>query len=312
MLQLLSCLRTLLLMIAFVLARPVFAEKAMGPRSFATPEEAAKALVDAARSADASSLRTLFGSTGSDIVDSGDSVQDTNDRQTFVELADQRLRIDRVGDGKAVLDLGDDAWPFPIPLVQRADGWVFDAQQGREEMLDRRIGRNELGVLRVMDAYLQAQAEYASADRDGDHVPEYAQKLRSEPGQRDGLFWEKEAEGTESPLGPLVADARAEGYRHGESSEPAPYHGYYFRILTGQGKQAPGGAHSYVINGNMIAGFGLLAFPAEYGSSGVMSFVLNQSGEIYQKDLGPNTSEIAGKITAYNPDVGWILVDRGP
>ncbi len=286
------------------------AAEASSPRDFGTPEEAAKALVDAAGAADAAGLAALFGSDGSDIIDSGDPVDDANDRKAFVDLAAQRLEIERIGDGQAVISLGEKDWPFPIPLTRRGDRWVFDVVQGREEILDRRIGRNELHVLRVMDAYLQAQAEYASEDRDGDQVAEYARKLRSEPGKFDGLFWETAENEPASPIGPLVADARAEGYRAGNTGKPIPYHGYYYRILTRQGAAAPGGKYSYIINGNMLAGLGLLAFPAEYGASGVMTFIVNQQGKIYQRDLGAKTELIAGAITEYNPDSSWQRVDR--
>lgn len=299
------CVSAILLM----LATPAAAESS-GPRDFSTPEEAAKDLVDAAGAADSSGLAALFGRDGSDIIDSGDPVEDANDRKAFVELAAQRLEIERIGDGQAVISMGANDWPFPIPLVRRGDRWGFDVAQGREEILDRRIGRNELSVLRVMDAYLQAQTEYASEDRDGDQVAEYAQKLRSEPGRFDGLFWETADNEPASPIGPLVADARAEGYRAEKTDKPIPYHGYYYRILTRQGSAAPGGKYAYVINGNMIAGFGVLAFPADHGSSGIMTFMVNQQGKIYQKDLGPNTEQIAGAITEYDPDSTWTLVDR--
>lgn len=285
---------------------------AADPPAFRSPEEAVKALIDAARGADGSGLLGVFGADGEDIASSGDAVQDANDRAAFVEMAQRKTDLERDGDSRVTLLLGDDAWPFPVPLVRRADGWIFDVAQGREEILDRRIGRNELSTLRVLDAYVQAQQEYASRDRDGDGVPEYAQRLASEPGQQDGLYWPVESGEPPSPLGPLVADARAEGYRRGESGAPVPYHGYYYRILTAQGKDVPGGAYSYVINGNMIAGFAMLAFPAEYGASGVMSFIVNHVGAVYQKDLGPETAKLAEGFRTYDTGAGWTLVDRGP
>lgn len=296
--------------VTLLLAASVWAADSLSPREFKTPEEAAQALIDAAGSAGSAGVAAIFGSEGSEIVSSGDPVEDENDRQAFVDLAAQQLRIERIGDEQAIISLGANDWPFPIPLARRGDRWIFDVAQGREEILDRRIGRNELSVLRVMDAYLQAQAEYASEDRDGDQVAEYAQKLRSQPGKFDGLFWETTGSEPASPIGPLVADARAEGYRAGESGQTTPYHGYYYRILTRQGSAAPGGKYSYIINGNMIAGFGLLAFPADYGASGIMTFMVNQQGKVYQKDLGPKTEQVAGAITEYNPDSGWELVDR--
>lgn len=293
-----------------VFAVPVGAADLVPAQRFATPEEAAKVLVDAARAGDAAGLAAIFGAAGEDIASSGDPVADENDRKTFVDLAGQGTRIERVGEQQAIVHLGSNDWPFPVPLVHVGDAWVFDARKGREELLDRRIGRNELSVLKVMEAYLQAQAEYASLDRDGDQVAEYARKIRSEPGQFDGLFWETAENEPASPLGPLVAEARLDGYRRINAEQPIPYHGYYYRILTRQGPGAPGGKYSYIINGNMIAGFGMLAFPADYGSSGIMSFIVNQQGTIYQKDLGPKTDQIAGKINEYNPDSSWEPVDR--
>lgn len=279
------------------------------PRMFGTPEEAAKNLVDAARSGDKDGVTAIFGGDGADLVSSGDPVADDNDRRSFVDLADRQLRVERIDDRQAILVLGPEDWPFPIPLVRRDQAWVFDIEKGREELLDRRIGRNELAVLRVMEAYLQAQAEYASRDRDGDGLAEYAQKVRSEPGTFGGLYWQTGANEPPSPLGPLMADARAEGYHSGHAARPIPYHGYYYRILTRQGGSAPGGGYSYIINGNMIAGFALLAFPADYGASGIMTFIVSQQGKIYQKDLGAKTARIAARVNEYNPDSSWALVE---
>ncbi|MGH8508221.1 MAG: DUF2950 family protein, partial [Gammaproteobacteria bacterium] len=200
----------------------------------------------------------------------------------------------------------------PIPMVKSGNGWQFDVEQGREEVLNRRIGRNELSALGVLNGYVEAQFEYANADRNGDGVSEYAQKLRSEPDKFDGLFWDAAPGQPPSPLGPLVAEARAEGYRvSSRANGRSPYHGYYYRILTRQGSHAPGGKYDYVINGRMIAGFGMLAFPAEYGSSGVMTFIVNHQGKIYQKDLGPKTAQIVGALKEYDPDSSWELVETG-
>jgi hypothetical protein len=206
------------------------------------------------------------------------------------------------------LEVGDNGWPFPIPVVKMTDGWRFDTAAGRDEILNRRIGRNELDVLRVMRAYLEAQREYASRDRDGDGVLEFAQKISSSPGRTDGLFWPPQQNGEMSPLGPLFVYAQSEGYfRNGAASrgQPRPFHGYLFKILMQQGKNASGGKYDYIINGNMIGGFGLLAWPAEYGDSGIMTFMVNQQGRVYQKDLGSDTARIARKITAYDPDRTW-------
>ncbi len=202
------------------------------------------------------------------------------------------------------------SWPFPIPLVKAAGGWQFDTEAGLEELLNRRIGRNELDVLQVMKVYVEAQREYASRDRDSDEVLEFAQKITSSEGRTDGLFWPPQLNGEISPLGPMVADAQAEGYdRIGKTGnrEPQPFHGYLFRPLTRQGKHAPGGKYDYVINGNMIGGFALVAWPAAYGESGVMTFIVNQQGRVYQRDLGPVTAKTVRKLSAYDPDSKWQL-----
>ena len=276
---------------------------------FASPEEAAKALIEATRANDMNRLTAIFGGN-SDLLSSGDAVADKNVRDAFVALADQKVGFEKSGDRQTILQVGPENWPFPIPIVSDGGGWMFDAEQGKEEIINSRIGRNELSVLEVMTTYVEAQAEYANVDRNGNGVSEYEQKIRSTPGQFDGLFWEASAAGP-SPLGPLVAEARGEGYSVEQSDKPTPYHGYYYRILTRQGSEAPGGKYDYIINGNMIAGFGLVAFPAEYGSSGIMSFIVNHQGKIHEKDLGPETASIAGAMEEYNPDSTWELVDTG-
>jgi hypothetical protein len=222
------------------------------------------------------------------------------------------MGVELIGEDKAIIHLGNTDWPFPIPIVKKGDNWLFDAEQGRQEILNRRIGRNELSAIGAIKGYVEAQFEYANADRDDDDVSEYAQKLRSEPGKFDGLFWEVEEGQPQSPLGPLIAQARAVGYKVKPWAEqPSPYHGYYYRILTRQGRNAPGGKYDYIINKNMIAGFGLVAFPAQYGSSGIMTFVVNHQGKIYQKDLGPKTGAIVEKINEYNPDSTWEPFQAG-
>jgi hypothetical protein len=217
----------------------------------------------------------------------------------------------RSSDTFVILEVGDDLWPFPIPIVKTNGGWYFDTAVGKEELLNRRIGTNELATIPVMRAYVDAQREYASEDRDGSEILKYAQRLVSSPGKHDGLYWPLEPGGEESPLGPLVAYAQEEGYnpeiRAEEEVERGPYHGYHFKILTRQGKHARGGQYNYVINGNMIAGFALVAWPAEYGDSGIMTFIVNQQGRVYQKDLGPNTAKLARNMTEYDPDPTWRL-----
>jgi len=276
---------------------------------FARPEEALAALRSATSMADTNALRALLGPDGYDL-QNPDRVQATNDLATFHAALIATNQLVRVSDTNIVIEVGADLWPFPIPLVKTGGGWHFDANEGREELLNRRIGRNELDVLKAMRAYVDAQREYAGEDRDGSGVLKYAQRIRSSPGKTDGLYWPTELNGEESPLGPLVADAQEQGYfskQSGENAEPQPFHGYYFRILTRQGKNAPGGKYDYVINGNMIGGFAMVAWPAEYYDSGIMTLIVNQQGRVYQKNLGPETSKIARGMTEYDPDPSWRL-----
>ncbi len=281
-------------------------------RSFTMPDQAVKTLLEAARSGDPGQIAVLFGARGAELFSSGDEIEDKNDREAFAAMAEEKTRLDQAEAGRAILHVGQQDWPFPIPIVKSDEGWRFDAEQGREEILNRRIGQNELGTLGTLNGYVEAQFEYANVDRNGDGVAEYAQKLRSEPGKFDGLFWDAAPGQPPSPLGPLVADARAEGYSlKSPENGPLPYHGYYYRILVRQGSQAPGGKYDYVINGRMIAGFGMVAFPAQYGSSGIMSFIVNHQGKIYQKDLGPDTDRIAAALKEYDPDPSWALLETG-
>jgi hypothetical protein len=274
--------------------------------SFQTPDDAAQALLAALESGEQDRLIAIFGSKEAELLSSGDEIEDKNNRSEFVRLASEKILMEMTEEGNAVMHVGNTDWPFPIPIVKTDTGWQFDAEQGHQEILNRRIGRNELSTVAAIRGYLEAQFEYANADRDGDGVLEYAQKLRSEPGKSDGLYWEAEEGAPQSPLGPLIAEAKAEGYKvEGASNEPSPYHGYYYRILTRQGDNVPGGKYDYVINGNMIAGFALVAYPAQYGSSGIMTFVVNHQGRIYQKDLGPKTAEYVAEIEEYNPDSTW-------
>ena len=293
-----------LALVALLLSPP--AARAQGPASYKSPEDAAAALVAAARADSAQAIVKVLGTAGKKLVYSGDPVADKNGRAGFVAGYEEAHKIAAEGETRAVLELGSDAWPFPIPLVRAASAWHFDTKAGAEEILARRIGRNELNTIEVCRAYVAAQVEYASKDRQGDGLREYAMKFRSDEGKHNGLFWPAAQGEEESPLGPLVASARAEGYGpRAKGEKPAPFHGYYFRILTRQGKAAPGGAYSYVAKGHMIGGFALVAFPAKYRDSGVMTFVINQDGVVYQKDLGPETATLARKITSYNPDASW-------
>jgi hypothetical protein len=281
---------------------------------FATPEEAMKTLVDAARAKNRVAFGEIFGAGALQQLLSGDPVQDDREMDQFAAAVEKSAKLERVNEAKFTLTIGERNWPFPIPIVKGENSWRFDTQAGAEEILNRRIGENELSAILTSRAYVLAQWQYfteAGADKDG--VAEYAQKFISSPGKRDGLYWETAADEKPSPLGSLVAAARAEGYaRKDDSSAPkrAPYHGYYFKILARQGAHAPGGKYNYIINGNMIAGHALVAYPDKWGISGVMTFIVNQQGRVYQKNLGPKTAQIAAAMAEYNPDPSWKLVEE--
>lgn len=274
-----------------------------GERSFATPQDAAQALVDAAGRNDTAALLKLFGPQGADIVQSGDPAQDKEARAEFARRTHEKMeiQIEPSNPNRAVIVAGNQDWPFPIPLVRTKNGqWHFDAAQGRVEILARRVGRNELVAIDVCRAYVEAQMEYASRDRDVRGVLEYAQKIGSAPGKKNGLYWEGEPDNL---VPKAFADAAAAMFAEGK--KPVPYHGYYFHILTAQGPDAPGGACSYIVNGQMIGGFALIAYPAEYGVSGIKTFLVNHSGIVYEKDLGAATGTLALQITRFNPDKTW-------
>jgi hypothetical protein len=276
-------------------------------KTFATPEAALAALASAVMTTNRAELHAIFGPAAEDVVNP-DAVQAANEFATFATALGETNRLVRESDTRRVLELGNDHWPFPVPIVQQNGGWFFDTAAGKDELLNRRIGGNELETLKTVRTYVQAQREYASRDRDGDDVLEYAQNLLSTPGNHDGLYWSPEPDGEISPLGPLVAAAQAEGYQKstGEKSGPKPFHGYCFKILTRQGMHAAGGKYDYVINGNMIGGFALAAWPSDYGDSGVMTFIVNQQGRVYQKALGPDTAKTAEAMKAYDPDKTWM------
>ena len=278
---------------------------ASAQQSFQSPEDAATALAAAAKSGATSDILKVLGNKAADIVESGDVVADKAARERFAAAYDDKHSISMEGNKKAILILGKDDFPFPIPLRHSRSGWEFDAAEGRIEILYRRIGRNELEAIQTARAFVDAENEYADKDR-GAGPGVYAQRIVSSPGKKDGLYWPPD--GDESPLGELAAKASAEGYKVG-SSEPQPYHGYYYRILTRQGPNAPGGEMDYVVNGKMIGGFALVAYPDEYGNSGVMTFVVNHKGEVYQKDLGELTEAIAKRMKEFNPDQTWKKVE---
>jgi hypothetical protein len=279
-----------------------------GQQVFPSVAAAAKALVAAARIDDMAALSSILGGDAKEILSSGDPVADNNARDNFVAKYEQMQRLAYDDRGRVILYLGADNWPFPIPLVKNGDGWVFDTEAGKKELLFRRIGRNELYTIDVLADLAEAQQEYASEIRDNGSVKQFAQKIQSGPGKHDGLYWPVSSGEEESPIGPLIADATAEGYKTGASA-PIPFHGYYYRILSRQGKNAPGGAKDYLVEGKMTHGFAILAYPATYRASGVMTFMINQDGVIVQKDLGADTAKVASQITEYNPDATWQEVD---
>jgi len=279
-------------------ARPGFVQS-----TYASPEDAAKALADAIRSDERKQIWRVLGPGASKFIRSGDPVQDEDAREAFVAAYDKSVKFEHDGKARATLLIGPTDFPFPYPLVMKEGRWQFDAKRGNEQVLDRRIGRNELAAIKVCLAYVDAQREYARMDRDGNGLLEYAQKLASTPGKHDGLYWETQAGEAPSPLGPLTANARSQGY--GRQGPGDPYHGYYYKVLTGQGKDAPGGAYDYIVNDRMIGGFALVAYPARWGNSGVMTFICNHDGVVFERNLGKDTVATASAMTIFNPDAGW-------
>ncbi|MDQ7823674.1 MAG: DUF2950 domain-containing protein [Candidatus Eremiobacteraeota bacterium] len=280
---------------------------AAGQKVFGTPEEAAKALIEACKVNDRAALMELFGDSARDMVITSDEALEKAWRREFYDWALEAQKLEKKQDGKIVVIVGVKEWPFPIPLIKDGQGWCFDTASGRVEILNRRVGMDELKAISACRAYVKAQKQYADKDRNGDDVLEYAQKIGSSPGKKDGLYWPDEKDAELSPLGPLVAEAGDYGKARKQGD---PYYGYYFRILNGQGDKAAGGAYDYLINGHMLAGFALLAYPAAYRSSGVMTFMVNSNGRVYQKDLGADTAGTAGAMEKYNPDSTWKLVEE--
>jgi hypothetical protein len=275
--------------------------------TFKSPEEAVQALVTAAKADDGSKLLAIFGPGSEDLVFSGDQVADKNALRKFAGEYEVKHALEEQGPGKMVLHVGNDDWPLPVPIVKKGQSWVFDTPAGKEEILNRRIGRNELATIDVLRAYPAAQREYASEDRDRNGEMEFAQKIVSTPGKHDGLYWPAKPGEEESPFGPLIAAATRQGYTRKEGQR-TPFKGYFYRILKGQGKDAAGGAYNYVVNGKMVLGYALVAYPAKYGSSGIMTFIVNQDGNVYQKDLAKDTDKLAGAMTIFDPDKTWKKV----
>src|SRR5215469_12135339 len=294
---------------AILVATPVLASSmALAQQDYKTPQDAVDALVATAKSGDQKAALAVLGRGGEDIISSGDKVSDNAIRERFVTSYDTKHQIAMEGDSKAILVIGNNAYPFPIPLARNKDGtWSFDTVAGRQEILARRIGHNELDAIQTSLAYVDAQNDYAAKDRgEGEGEGAYAQRFISQSGKKDGLYWPTAQGEEESPLGELFADASRQGYRAGEGR--SPYHGYYYKILTKQGPAATGGAADYVVRGKMIGGFALVAYPAEYRNSGVMTFIVNHDGEVFQKDLGPQTAQLAERMISFNPDHSWTKV----
>lgn len=291
---------------ALVLVAAAFGQAvlAAGPKSFPSPDAATEALVAASRTGKVSEVLTVLGSGAKSLLGSGDPVADAAGLQHFVQLYDQRHGLQAPTETSRSIVLGNDEWPFPIPLMKGKSGWSFDAKAGEAEILARRVGQNELDAIQVCLGYFNAQGDYRSRNPEGAPVPHYADRLISAPGKRDGLYWAAGKDEPESPMGPAVGGARQAGYAL-EHGKHAAYHGYLYKILTAQGPKAEGGARDYKIDGKLVDGFALVAYPATYGSSGVKTFLVNQSGVVLQKDLGRNTAKKASAITRYDPDASW-------
>jgi len=288
-----------LIVLLVICSMAVFAQED-GQKTFASPSEAAQALYDAGKANDIDALAAVLGTSSREVLSSGDRVQDNNARETFLTRFEQMNRIGKAGDGSRILYIGADNWPFPISLKQTNGKWYFDTVSGKQEVLFRRIGKNEYAAIRVMNALAGAQLDYHA------RFSHYTDKWVSSEDKQDGLYWKAVEGQPQSPVGPLVAYAAAQGYSKGE--QPEPFHGYFFRILTQQGANAKGGAKSYLVSGNMTGGFAFLAYPAEYRSSGVMTFLIDQNGIMYEKDLGPQTADVAKAISSFNPDQTWAQV----
>jgi len=309
--QTIRCISLLAVTAALLMATDLFSVRASpagpagSPRTFSSPAEAVKALADATKIEDHATIDAIFGPDVKELL-SGDAKQDALEFAAFAQSIGTYAQLVQKSDDQFVLNIGDQNWPFPIPLVRKAGVWSFDTAAGKEEIVNRRIGADELNAIGVCRTYLAAQREFASVDRNGDGVFEFAQRLRSTPGHKDGLYWPAGPDEEASPFGPLIAELHADGYG-GKTAEgePQPFKGYRFKILTAQGAAAPGGAYNYIINGHLIAGFALVAYPAHWGESGIMTFIVNQWGKVYERNLGAQSAEIAAAMTEFDPDPDW-------
>jgi len=299
------------LLCASLLVTPLaFAENSAAQQVFPSPAAATNALLAADKADGMKTLSAILGPDADQILSSGDPVADKNARDDFARCYDEMHRLEYDDQGRVILYIGANNWPVPIPLVKNSDGWAFDTAAGKEELLYRRIGRNELFTIKVLEDLAEAQTEYASDAHDGETAGLFARKILSDTGKQDGLYWATAEGQPESPIGPLVASATEAGYKKDAGGSPIPFHGYYYKVLTGQGTNALGGAKNYLVAGKMTQGFAFLAYPAEYRASGVMTFMINQDGVIVQKDLGPDTAKLASATSEYNPDKTWQEVDE--
>ena len=306
-----SLVKTALFVISLMLIAAVANAQEPGQKTFSTPQDAGKALYEAVKSGDKAATLAVLGQSSASVISSGDEVQDTKNGEFVTQRYEQMNRWAKEVNGSQILYIGAENWPFPIPLKDNAGRWYFDSKVGVKEILFRRIGKNELAAIRVCDVLVDAQRDYFEQTHDGDTVHQYAQKFTSDEGKQNGLYW-KVAEGQpESPVGPLVAYATGEGYGGEKTAAAQPFHGYFYHILKGQGANVKGGAKSYIVDGKMTGGFAFVAYPAEYRNSGVMTFLVDASGVVYQKDLGPNTVELAKQMKDYNPNPTWVVAYEG-
>ena len=298
-------LLVLLILAVLLTSRTSAAQAISGQKTFPSSSEAVKNLMAAARSGDPAQLVPIIGPQAGALIASGDLGAAKQVLANFVKAYDEKHAISSEAQGFEFLQVGKGDWPFPFPIVRDGETWYFDIDRGNEEILDRRVGRNELGAIAVCEGYVQSQKDYAAKGRDGNPRGIYAQRFLSAPGKQDGLYWPVSKGEPESPMGPLVASAALENSSQPSAEAPAPYYGYYYKILTAQGPDAPGGENSYIVDGKLTGGFALIAYPAKYDFSGVMTFIVNQDGVVYQQDLGDQTTDSASKITAFNPDSSW-------
>lgn len=279
------------------------------PKGFASGQEAVDAFIKAIKDNDNNEVMKIFGDDANELINSGDPIADKERRKIFIEAYDTKHKIEPDGNDY-ILVVGKNEWPFPIPLIKNGEQWQFDTEEGKEEIIDRRVGFNELTAIQVMLAIVDAEREYAKEKHDSSGLHVYAQKFKSDPNTENGLFWETKQGEKPSPLGPLVSSGRRAGYfKETESNEPQPYYGYYYKILKGQGENASDGAYDYIVNGKMLGGFAIVAWPADYGNSGVMTFIVNHQGVVYQKDLGENTEKEAEDMKLYDPDKTWTKAE---